>query len=284
MYRIRHIFSLRELTTLCLCRFGVSKHPFSKLFVYLFIYLLTAPYQAPHLVHKMLVLKDIAVFSFPGVLYGWILQSDLTLPCDLEWPLAGRWKWCPSDVLLPLTLFLVYFRHQGSTDTSKWFLKTSCHLANIRITFSHKQIHFPTPFFKIQIIFSSSKRMTIFSLVIVHAVLFWSFFVHFRCRSLQSMFLFFNLAHNWYNSRGFKTSLFPLSGAFCGQRRRVRNKVPKDKGIGGYLVSIEPSPNIMVFWQGQYSSMLKKSINTQKTMSKRKDQTCEAFYFYRILG
>ena len=30
--------------------------------------------------------------------------------------------------------------------------------------------------------------------------------------------------------------------------------------------------------------MLKKSINTQKTMSKRKDQTCEAFYFYRILG
>ncbi len=52
--------------------------------------LLTAPYQAPHLVHKMLVLKDVVVFSFPGVLYGWILKSDLTLPCNLEWPLAGR--------------------------------------------------------------------------------------------------------------------------------------------------------------------------------------------------
>ncbi len=51
--------------------------------------LMTAPYQAPHLVHKMLVWKDIAVLSFPGVLYGWILQSNLTLPCDLEWLLAG---------------------------------------------------------------------------------------------------------------------------------------------------------------------------------------------------
>ncbi len=59
----------------------------SNLFVYC---LLTAPYQAPHLVHKMLVLKDVVVFKFPGVLYGWILQSDLTLSCDLEWPLAGR--------------------------------------------------------------------------------------------------------------------------------------------------------------------------------------------------
>ena len=52
--------------------------------------LLTTPYQAPHLVDKILVLKDVAVFSFPGVLYGWILQSDLTLLCDLEWPLDGR--------------------------------------------------------------------------------------------------------------------------------------------------------------------------------------------------
>ncbi len=62
-----------------------------RLFVCMFVYLLTAPYQAPHLVHccKMLVL-DFAVFRLPGVLYGWILQSDLTLPCDLEWPLAGR--------------------------------------------------------------------------------------------------------------------------------------------------------------------------------------------------
>ncbi len=36
----------------------------------------------------MLVLKDVVVFSFAGVLYGWILQSDLTLPCDLKWPLV----------------------------------------------------------------------------------------------------------------------------------------------------------------------------------------------------
>ncbi len=36
----------------------------------------------------MLVLKDVAVFRFPGVLYGWILQSDLTLPCNSEWLLA----------------------------------------------------------------------------------------------------------------------------------------------------------------------------------------------------
>ncbi len=57
----------------------------------LFVYcLLAAPYQAPNLVHKMLVLKEVEVFSFPRVLYGWILQSDLTFPCDLEWSLAGR--------------------------------------------------------------------------------------------------------------------------------------------------------------------------------------------------
>ncbi len=59
-----------------------------------FVCFLTAPYQvqAPHLVHKMLVLKDVVVFRFPTprVLYGWILQFDLTLPCDLEWLLAGR--------------------------------------------------------------------------------------------------------------------------------------------------------------------------------------------------
>ncbi len=31
--------------------------------MFLLVYLLTAPYQAPHLVHKMLVLKDVALFA-----------------------------------------------------------------------------------------------------------------------------------------------------------------------------------------------------------------------------
>ncbi len=56
----------------------------------LLVCLLTALYQGPNFVHKMLVLKDVAVFRLPGVLYGWILQSGLMLPCDLQWPLAER--------------------------------------------------------------------------------------------------------------------------------------------------------------------------------------------------
>ncbi len=57
-------------------------------FVVCLICLLTALYQAPHLEHKMLVLKDV-VFRFLGALYSWILQSDLTLPYDLDWPVTG---------------------------------------------------------------------------------------------------------------------------------------------------------------------------------------------------
>ncbi len=85
----------------------------------LFVCLLTAPYHAPHLVHKMLVLKDISVFRFFGVLlYGWILQSDLMLPCYLEWLLAGM-EMVPIRCLAAFDSVPGFFHYQRSTDTSK---------------------------------------------------------------------------------------------------------------------------------------------------------------------
>ena len=118
------------------------------------------PISGPHLVHKMLELKDVAVFRLPGVLYGWILQSDLTLPCDffyfLRLGVAVSWemKVVPIRCLAAFDSVLGFFCHQRSTDTSKRFLKTSRHIANFRKTFSHThthtQIHFPTSNNKLQ--------------------------------------------------------------------------------------------------------------------------------------
>ncbi len=49
---------------------------------------MTAPYQAPHLVHKMLVLKDFAVFSRGPV---W-LDSAVQLDASLRLGVAVRWE------------------------------------------------------------------------------------------------------------------------------------------------------------------------------------------------
>ncbi len=76
------------------------------------------------------------------------LDSAVRLDTSLQLWVAvscGRLKWCPSDALLPLTLFLAYFHHQRSTDIKKWFLKKSRHIANFRLTLSLTQSHFPTP-------------------------------------------------------------------------------------------------------------------------------------------
>ncbi len=51
--------------------------------------LLTDPYQAPHLMHKMLVLKDFAVFRLPGVLYA---DSAVRLYASLRLGVAVSWE------------------------------------------------------------------------------------------------------------------------------------------------------------------------------------------------
>ncbi len=103
-----------------------------------------------HFVHTNAGAERRCGVQLPRVPYGWTLQSDLTLPCDLEWSLAGRWKWCPSDALMPLNFFLAFFPSPEVHRHQQTFFKTFLPLANFIIVFSHMQFHFPTPWKKIK--------------------------------------------------------------------------------------------------------------------------------------